>query len=65
MVILQSPCGHLQRIEWESSVASPEIARPFSTQGFSRERGGWAPAKHELPNQESADRHPLFYISKI
>jgi hypothetical protein len=36
----------------------------FFTGGLSRKGGGGGFSHHELPNQESVDRHPLFYISK-
>ncbi len=63
---------HLQRIKWESFVASPEIGTPscsfpFAASlplalagGFQGTRKG-APTNHELSNQNFADKHQLFY----
>ncbi len=56
-------------------MASPKTRTPFGSfplavslplalaRGSQRTEG--APANHELLNQQSADRHELFYISKI
>jgi hypothetical protein len=62
---------HLQCIEWESSVASPEIgtpshsfplttSSPLALAKGSQGIGGGAPTNHELPNQKFVERHQLF-----
>jgi hypothetical protein len=58
-----------------SSITSPKTGTPFyffplaispplTLVGHSQGTRG-APTNHELPNQKFADRHQLFYISKI
>jgi len=42
-----------------------EVSPPLVLVGGSQGTGGGALANHELPNQESVDRHPLFYINKM
>jgi len=66
---------HLQRIEWESSMASPETGTPSRSfplaissslvlvKGF-QETGG-VPANHKLLNQKFTNRHQLFMYNNL